>query len=95
MTAGAYGAREPARLLPEVLRHDELVQRAAMSFRRRIAEHSSELAVDADHALPQVDHDDGFGCALEQLVEQRGLHAQTCFGLLAPAQLAQHQPHQQ
>ncbi len=79
----------------EVLRHDQLIERATARFVRGVAEQAGKLAVDAHYALLQVEHDDGFGRALEQLVEERRLHAQPLLGPLPSAKLANGQPDQQ
>ena len=49
---------------------------------RRVAEHAHELAVRARDPVLHVEQHDRLGGALEQLVEQRGLHPQGRGGLL-------------
>ena len=83
------------RLLEPFVRHDEPVERVALRLDRRVAEHPGELAIDPRHAFLKVEHYDGLGRTFEQLVEQRGLNAQSLLGLFSTTQFAQHQPHEQ
>lgn len=88
----SYGARQSSPVRPQLLGYDKRIQCAAAYLFRAVAEHACEFAIDARHALVEIEHDDRLRRALEQLVEQSGLYRQLLFGSLAAVQVAQYQP---
>ena len=67
---------EPQGVFHPVGGYDQVVQEGPDTLGRRVAEHAHEVAVRARDPVLHVEQHDGLGGALEQLVEQRGLHAQ-------------------
>ena len=94
MQALPHGVRQALPFGAQFLGNDQGIECPVAHLFGRIAEQAGEFAVDARHPLLEIEHDNRFGCALEQFVEKCCLHPQLLFGALAATKVAQNQPHQ-